>query len=82
MHRLSYSSDYFLSLFCVWVEVVVRPPARLRLAMNRFLKYMLTKIIRHGTLKISAGPTCSFTGGDGSGTPKALANPRRLVVCI
>ncbi len=41
--------------------------------MERWLKRTMGKRVRRGTLKVSLGPKCSFTVGDGTGKPIAIA---------
>jgi cyclopropane-fatty-acyl-phospholipid synthase len=41
--------------------------------MERWLKRILGKRVRRGTLKVSLGPKCSFTVGDGTGKPITIA---------
>jgi cyclopropane-fatty-acyl-phospholipid synthase len=41
--------------------------------MERWLKRILGKRVRRGTLKVSLGPKISFTVGDGTGKPIAIA---------
>src|SRR5476649_652347 len=41
--------------------------------MERWLKRLLGKRVQRGTLKVSLGPKTSFTVGDGTGKPIAIA---------
>ena len=46
---------------------------RTRSAMERWLKRILGKHVRRGTLRVSLGPKRSFMVGDGTGKPVAIA---------
>jgi cyclopropane-fatty-acyl-phospholipid synthase len=48
--------------------------------MERWFKHIFRKIVRRGTLIVSSGPGRSFTVGDGSGEPIAIAFDSRLTL--